>query len=432
MSRERRSPAAAGVNSVGRPSPPGRIETEVCILGAGPHGLAAAVHLRRARPDLHLVAVDPAGAWMAGWHEQFARAEIESLRSPIVHHPAPDPFELSDYIAQRRLRRSGLAYDQPTTAVFAAFCDDLTAAAGLADPLATSADTVRCEGGRVLVATGQGEIRADHLVVATNPHRRSVPDWAGPLLGRRADLCTYGSDVDLRTATDLQDRRVVIVGGGLTAAHLAIGAATRGADVHLVTRRALETRDFDTDPGWLGPRFLTDYGRDRDPVSRLRSARAARGGGTVPPWMRTRLDAVVADGRLHLHEGVEVRAADVGPDGRAVLVLDERTMLRADQVWLATGTTTDIGLAHCLAGLSADADLHAGLPLTDTSLRLGSQPVHVMGRLATLTLGPAAGNLWGAQRAATRITEAITGVNLEHESVVPVPPPPPARETDQS
>jgi hypothetical protein len=30
-----------------------------------------------------------------------------------------------------------------------------------------------------------------------------------------------------------------------------------------------------------------------------------------------------------------------------------------------------------------------------------------MGRLATLTLGPAAGNLWGAQRAAERITEAI-------------------------
>jgi hypothetical protein len=116
-------------------------------------------------------------------------------------------------------------------------------------------------------------------------------------------------------------------------------------------------------------------------------------------------------------------AVAVHRDGSCVLTLDDQTTLAADRVWLATGTTPDIRISRCLAGLVSDVPTLGGLPITDESLRLGPHPVHVMGRLATLTLGPAAGNLWGAQRAATRITRALTDVDLEHESVVPPPPP---------
>jgi glycine/D-amino acid oxidase-like deaminating enzyme len=400
------------------PSPSAKVETEVCILGAGPHGLAAAVHLRQARPDLDVVAVDPAGAWLARWHEQFARAEIDALRSPIVHHPAPGPYELSNYVNRCELPRSGLPYDPPTTGVFASFCLDLIAAAELSRPRATRAEAVRRDGRGLRVVTDDGDIRANHLVLATNPHRRSIPDWVWPLLGCRPGLFAFGGDVDLRSLTDLEGERVVIVGGGLTAAHLACGAASRGAEVHLVTRRRLETRNFDTDPGWLGPRFLQAFNDDDDPASRLRSAVAARGGGTIPPWMRARLDALVDQGQLLTHEGCGVRAAGVEADRSAVLALGDQTTLRADQVWLATGTTPDIGAARYLTDLAADAPMLNGLPVTDESLRLGPHPVHVMGRLATLTLGPAAGNLWGAQRAATRIAKALTGIDLEHESTV--------------
>ncbi len=401
-------------------SSPTTMDAEVCILGAGPHGLAAAVHLRRADPKLEVVTVDPSGDWMAGWHEQFARAEIEALRSPIVHHPAPNPYELSDYIDRSELPRSGLPYDPPTAAVFASFCHELITSTGLEPPLAGRAGVVRREGWRLSITTGEVEIEADHLVVATNPHRRSIPEWVWPLMGAKPGLITYGSDVDLRSTEDLRGRRVVIVGGGLTTAHLACGAAGRGADVHVVSRRPLETRDFDTDPGWLGPRFLRDFDHDDDPASRLHAARTARGGGTIPPWMRARLDAHVEEGRLQTHESRTVRDACLDDNGSAVLTFEDQMTLQADNVWLATGTTPDIGACRCLTGLVADVPTLDGLPVTDTNLRLGPHPVYVMGRLATMTLGPAAGNLWGAQRAATRITKAITGVDLEHESVVPL------------
>ncbi len=403
---------------------PGRsLDTDVCILGAGPHGLAAAIHLRRACSDLRLVAVDPSGVWLDDWHEQFASREIETLRSPIVHHPSPDPYELSDYVEVSGLPRSHLPYDPPTADAFASFCRDLVAGAGLALPLRGSAQAVCRRGRRLRVTTGRTTITTTTVIVATNPHRRSVPDWVWPLLGGRPGLLTYGTDVDLRALPDIEGQRVLIVGGGLTAAHLACGAAARGAEVHLLSRRPLAVRDFDTDPGWLGPRHLDAFGRDGDPASRLRTALTARGGGSVPPWMRARLDDLVDDGRVGIHDGIKVRAAGVDRDGSCSLALDDFTTLEPDRIWLATGTVPDIGSAKYLTDVASDVPTLAGLPITGDDLRLGPQPVHVMGRLATLTLGPAAGNLWGAQRAAHRITKALTGVDLEHDAVAVTPPP---------
>lgn len=138
-------------------------------------------------------------------------------------------------------------------------------------------------------------------------------------------------------------------------------------------------------------------------------------GEPFPPWMRTRLDALVERGRLTLHEGCRVRAAGLDADTSVVLALDDHTTLRVDRIWLGTGTRPHLGAARCLRELAADVPSLRCMPITGTDLALGPHPIHVMGRLAALSLGPAAGNLWGAQRAAHRITRAITGVDLEQQ-----------------
>jgi cation diffusion facilitator CzcD-associated flavoprotein CzcO len=61
-----------------------------------------------------------------------------------------------------------------------------------------------------------------------------------------SEACPAGvqlaSDVDLRSAA-LSGRRVVVVGGGMTAATLTLSALKSGADhVTLITRRPLQTR----------------------------------------------------------------------------------------------------------------------------------------------------------------------------------------------
>lgn len=383
---------------------------DVCVLGAGPHGLAAAVHLRQARPDCRVLVVDAEGGWLANWHRQFERARISSLRSPAVHHPVPGARALQAYLNEKRLPDSGLPYGQPTTESFASFCAQAIEDFELDDPLVGRSRSVSLVGDGVSIDIGNDVIRAGHLIVASNPHERVIPDWAWSLIGSTPGVLNYAAEVDLGCA-QVQGQRIVVIGGGLTAAHLACGAASSGAHVHWVTREPIRYRSFDTDPGWLGPKCLDEFHREPDPAKRLERVRAARGGGSVPEWMRHHLRSHVGGGRLVMHEGSDVRAAMLGEDGPQ-LALGDNTTLVADRVWLATGTRPDIGSARCLAELVADLPVIEGYPVVGPDLRLGSHPIFVMGRLASLALGPAAGNLWGAQRGAERITRAITGICL--------------------
>ena len=339
----------------------------------------------------------------------MARAEILALRSPIVHSPAPDPSALPQHLSNQRLKRSGLPYDAPTVAAFESFCIHLIAQLDLDPPVAVRPRNVASEQDSIHIETRDEVIKANHLVVATNPHRRQIPDWALDQLDDPAEPFTHASSVDLRNTPDLTDEQIVVAGGGLSAAHLACGAAQRGAEVHLVTRRPLETRNFDTDPGWLGPKNLRAFTNEADPAKRLDMALAARGGGTIPPWMRDQLDALVSNGALTVHEATSAEYDNT----RGQLHLSDETAIQANRVWLATGTIPDITTMRCLAAPIPGHPTVDGYPILDDNLRLGEHPIYVMGRLATLTLGPAAGNLWGARHAARRITKAITGIDHE-------------------
>ena len=66
--------------------------TDTCIIGAGPQGLAAALQLELVAPSMDVTVIDHSDQWLTAWKTQFARADITTLRSPIVHHPSPDPY----------------------------------------------------------------------------------------------------------------------------------------------------------------------------------------------------------------------------------------------------------------------------------------------------------------------------------------------------
>ncbi|MEM8747753.1 MAG: FAD-dependent oxidoreductase [Actinomycetota bacterium] len=388
----------------------------VAIIGSGPHGLAMALHLERADPELArgLVVIDPSGDWMTTWADNFRRLDIDVLRSPSVHHPGPDVGGLSSFVFENGLATSRLPYDPPCSEPFLAFCHSLVDATPLPRPIAQRPSALRPHADGLTIDLESGRtLVAERVVVASNPHRREVPQWVTPLLGRTRAEILHGDDVDLIEASDLTGRRVAVIGGGLTAGHLACGAADRGADVTVITRRPVTARSFDTEPGWLGPKFLRGYDQIAAPEERLEAARAARGGGTMPEWMVTR----VHDADLRLCENDPVRVAE--PSERACrLRLESGAIVEVDAIWLATGSRPDIAGLRALRPLLPDIATVDGLPVPDDDLRIGRHPIHVMGRLAMLRLGPASGNLWGARIAARRITRAITGVDVESQ----VPP----------
>ena len=389
--------------------------TDTCIIGAGPQGLAAALQLELVAPSMDVTVIDHSDQWLAAWKTQFARADITTLRSPIVHHPSPDPYALTDFVEQHGFERSGLPYDPPTAESFSAFCSEIIKKAELASPIAAIPETIQSDHMGIELQTSAGVIRSRHLIIATNPHHRNIPQWTWNLVGRQAGLLEHSLDVNLAETPDLEGQKIAIVGGGLTAAHLARSAALKGAEVKLIARNPLRIRDFDTEPGWLGPKYLTKYFAESDVERRIQVAREARGGGSIPEWMHNTLLDLTSSHAMEILDSAEVTSADALSPGGCILQLNNNEQIYSDQVWLATGTQSNIESMRCLKQILADVPVIDGLPLVDHSLRLGPHPVYVMGRVAAFALGPAAGNLWGARHAARRITTAITGIQLSSD-----------------
>lgn len=382
----------------------------VAIVGAGPQALTVAAYLVSAGVrSSELVVVDPAAEWMAVWRRRFAALGIEHLRSPSVHQPHPDPYALSSFAAaHRRTDELHHTYGLPSTTLFDDFCAQVVVDAGI-DGVIRADAVVGLDDGHpdsvALVLASGGTVRAEHVVWATDP---SVPCWPGPV-GDRIVRWENAQDALLQTGGT-----IAVVGGGLTAAHLVQRALDRGSHVEWLTRRPIVERDFDTDPGWLGPKEMQGFAARPAPADRLELVLAARGGGSVPPWMMRRLARAERSGRLCRRTG-DVRAAS-GTGHGGIVTLDG-VPVHAKQVWLATGDRPDATASAPLRDILArcGTELVGGRPILDPALRIPGSRVHVVGRLAQLQLGPTAGNLAGARRAAELVVGAVVGHHAMYE-----------------
>ncbi len=380
-------------------------DAPIVIVGAGPAGLACATVLACHHRTRQLRILDPSGTWLSDWRRRFAQQAIPTLRSPAVHHPHPDPFALLGAGDREGLVRSGGTY-LPTPARFEAFVAELTRHLDLVDrvePRRALALDLDAEGRPTLELSDGTRLHADRVVVATNTRRAVVPAALRDLVGD--PRVATGEQADVRTAPEA---RITIVGGGLSAAHLAIGAAKRGATVTMLARRRLTVRRFDVHPSWLGPRKLRPFAAEADPVVRRRAIEVARGGGSIPPPIHARLRGCVEAGRLELRERVALVGADAH-DAALVLHLDDGATIETDRLWLATGGRVDVCADPLVAGLARRTVVAGGLPELAADLTVPGTRVHLAGATTGLRLGPTAGNLIGHRRAAARIAAAVRG-----------------------
>jgi hypothetical protein len=380
--------------------------TGTLIVGAGPAGLACALALRCHAGDDDVRVVDPSGRWLAAWDERFAAQDIRHLRSPAVHHPHPDPFALIAE-GQEGLLRSG-GTQLPTSARFARFCHDVVARAGLTHAVEPASVTgLRLDDdGRARATLDTGEVlRPGRVVLATNTRQRVTPPAFTHLV--EDPRVRFGDRAHVEETPT--DGRLLVVGGGLSAAHLAVGAARRGAEVTMATRRGLTVRRFDVHPSWLGPRKRRPFEREPDPAVRRREIDRARGGGSIPARIRRELDQCIEAGSLRLMERCSIEAATATP--RGVLVDLDGGAQPFDEVWLATGGRVDVTADPLCAPLVArgTTSIVDGLPELDGDLAWPGTRVHLTGFAAALRLGPTAGNLVGHRRAALRIVAGLRG-----------------------
>jgi pyruvate/2-oxoglutarate dehydrogenase complex dihydrolipoamide dehydrogenase (E3) component len=202
-------------------------ETDVVVVGGGQAGLAAGYFLRRA--EARFVVIDdraePGGAWGDYW---------DSLRlfSPAAHSPLPGwwmPEEpgreypsarhVTDYLAAYERR-----YELPVRR-----------------PVAVR--EVRRAGDRLEAVTSAGTWRARHVISATGTWRRPyTPDVPGRELFGGRQLHT----VDYRRPEEFAGQRVVVVGGGNSAAQI-LSELSEVAHTAWLTRRPPRLMPDDVD-----------------------------------------------------------------------------------------------------------------------------------------------------------------------------------------
>ncbi|WP_442940545.1 FAD-dependent oxidoreductase [Nostoc sp.] len=135
---------------------------------------------------------------------------------------------------------------------------------------------------RLCLQDGQ-EVIARRVVLATGSAQIQIPDWVNQIqTAYPQDRLCHSQTIDLRKL-HLMGKRVLIVGGGLTSGHLAVGAISHGAKVHLMIRRQLSEKLFDAEPGWLGPKYLKGFFAQSDWEQRVMMIQQARNGGSMTP-----------------------------------------------------------------------------------------------------------------------------------------------------
>ena len=329
------------------PKPVPQTTLDLVIVGAGPQALTLVAYLlqKRAKFRDRFVAFDPSGTWLSQWRRQMAAQEIEHLRSPAAHHPDPNPFALRKF-AENRPNGLFAPYDLPGTRLFEAFCSELIRRWDIGDRV-YPAKVVRIVPQKAqhkktrfqIVLDSGATYLARRVAIATGGGIRHIPDWAKPLSASvpKDQLC-HGSDVDLRNL-QLASDRILIVGGGLSSGHLALGAAARGAKVTLLLRRQLQEKLFDAEPGWLGPKYLKAFQASSDWQYRWQLIRQARNGGSMTPEVTLKLRRLSREGRVTINEFCEVKAAN-WHCGEWQMHCNNGSVLSARRIWLATGQKT--------------------------------------------------------------------------------------------
>ena len=380
------------------------------IVGGGIHGVHIAARLlgeAEVAPE-QLRILDPGERLLSRWRTCTATTGMTHLRSPSVHNLDLQAFSLQHFAGKRKHRKPGLfapPYDRPALSLFNAHCDKVIEAFDL-DDLHTRDRAVSCEvdcdGVRVRLSSG-GQLEAQNLVLALGTSEQPRwPSWAPQGTARVQHV--FAPDFD-GWPTSMET--VAVVGGGISACQVAIRLANEGHQVHVISRHALRLHQFDSDPGWLGPKFMRRFKRERDNDRRRAMITEARHPGSVPQDVRRALRQATSDDQLQWHED---EITDLGLQDRDVeLRLANGDLLRADRVLLATGFDARRPGGAMVDELIESAALpcaRCGYPVVDKGLRWHPR-VRVSGPLAELELGPISRNIAGARQAADRLVQAI-------------------------
>ncbi len=393
----------------------------ITIVGGGIHGVSIALRLLREMPTAakQLAIVDRHPQPLTQWRDKTKRQGMTFLRSPAVHHITPDTLGIVEY-AERHNRTSELAppYSQPSTQLFWDFCNaaltELTKhqvyyqfeVAKLGWDKGAGPFPLR------LISTGNEGFRSRCIILAIGADDCAyVPPEFTQWQRQYPDRVIHASRFTVSKECGTTPAKIVIVGGGLTAGTLAKSLGERGHSVALIARQQLRTEQFDFPPVWLGPKALAEFASETDFQRRYDMIQQNRGEGSITPdIMETLINAPNID--LYPETCIRniVTAAGCKPPQVLQIETTRGLITGVSHVILATGFRFNLRRYGFLKELVTQHQipLVRGLPRLDDNLQL--HPIRNLfcsGTIAQLQIGPASGNIAGANLAYERFREKL-------------------------
>jgi cation diffusion facilitator CzcD-associated flavoprotein CzcO len=381
------------------------VQHDVVIVGAGPYGLAAAAHLRRAGVAARVVG-DP----MSFWRSMPAGMRLRSNRSATSIAEREGPLSLAGFEAD-----TGLDVSAPLPLErFVAYGEWLQRRAV---PDVDRRQVTRIEPGfRVTLADGE-QLRARRVVVAAGiaPFARRPPEFASLY----PELASHTGDH--ADPSEFASRRVAVLGGGQSALECAALMQAAGAQVEVFVRdrRVVWLRGVSVHsrlgrlgpvvyaPTDVGPLWYSRLNAAPDLFRRLpRRAQEKIATRSIRPacshWVRIRLDEVP----IRFATGVESAQRR---NGHVELRLTDGGRREVDHLLLGTGYRVDVRRYGFLAPeLLAGLRTASGYPVLRAGLETSIPGLHILGAPAAWSFGPILRFVSGTWYAAAALTRTVT------------------------
>ncbi len=391
---------------------------EWLIIGGGIHGTYLAnllMHLHGTDHDQVRV-IDPHPTLLTVWGRNTTNCGMAYLRSPATHNIDRPILSLYRYAKTcQGLTRAAYIppYNRPSLELFQRHCRHVIAANRLDRVhVCARAQALKKDGRNLMVETDGPPLRTRRVLLAIGMGEQPCwPAWAHALKRDGARIA-HIFDPDFNRHEWIQDRRTVVIGGGITAVQTALklSAETHGT-IHLLSRHGLRESQYDFNPCWIGPKCLRAFYR-ADMNQRRSTIDQARIAGSLPNEVLASFHQALAETRIGFSEGQFFGAA---PFDGGVRLDTSAGVLEADQIILATGFLPRRPGGAMLDRLIADFDLKCnpcGYPILGSDLRW-AENIYATGPLAELQLGPCARNIVGARNAGRIL---LHGLGLERRT----------------
>ncbi|MDR9366663.1 MAG: FAD/NAD(P)-binding protein [Balneolaceae bacterium] len=379
------------------------------IIGGGIHGifLANALIRHRIANRSDLCILDPNDEPLAEWKRVTTNVGMNYLRSPKVHNLDVDPLSLKHYFRCNECTSDEFMFpnDRPSIRLFNEHADSVIQRSGLHDICRKGfAADIHFEKNHAVIHSDDESIRAKQVILAVGrSDSLNWPKWAQAAREEGAGICHVLDGSFCRDEIP-ENGEIIVVGGGMSAAQIAISLADRDRHVTLLSPHSLRQNNYDSNPGWMGPKYLNRFRKIPCFQKRRRVIDGAKNSGTITQDIKWELIKCQNENRCSVCVDV-IKNCAVLTDDLMLLNLKSGENIAANHIVLATGYGNQRPGGQLLEKLISRYQLNCskcGFPITDSTLQWYDR-LYVSGTLAELEVGPASGNIIGARMAAEKI-----------------------------